>query len=67
LDTVSKDISGFFRPNQLGVGTPNGGEAIVHAVAAAMENLGDEDCILQVEFSKAFNQIFCSRFSHLNH
>jgi hypothetical protein len=47
----------FFNTNQLGVGIANRGEAIVHAIAAPMENLGDEDGILQIDFSIAFNQI----------
>jgi hypothetical protein len=39
------------------IGSPNGGEAIIHSVAAAMDHLKDDDCILQVDFSNAFNNI----------
>lgn len=57
LEKVSKDVQPLLRPRQLGVGTILGCEAIIHSVAAAMENLQSDQTILQIDFSNAFNLV----------
>jgi hypothetical protein len=44
-------------PHQLGVGVQGEAEAIIHSVAAMMENLKDNDVILQIDFTNAFNLV----------
>ena len=55
LTLIKGDILPVLVPNQLGGGVPNGTEAIIHAVATRFEQLADHHCILQVDFSNAFN------------
>jgi hypothetical protein len=45
------------KPQQLGLGTPNGAEGIIHAVSSLMESLDDDEAILQIDFSNAFNLV----------
>jgi hypothetical protein len=49
LNSISAELPSFFRPSQLGVGTPYGVEAIVHSVAKSLEKLRPNECILQVD------------------
>ena len=53
-------------PLQLGVGVPNGCEAIIHAAAKLVDEFGDKPgkAIIKVDFSNAFNTI--SRQAFLN-
>ena len=47
-----------FRPYQMGVGTPKGCEASVHAVRAYLENENIQDQILlKIDFRNAFNSV----------
>jgi Reverse transcriptase (RNA-dependent DNA polymerase) len=67
LTLISGDIQNVFLPQQLGVGTPNGSEAIIHSVATILENLHDDNFILQVDFSNAFNLVSRTKFIELTH
>ena len=57
LTLVKDDIHPALVPHQLGVGVPNGTEAIIHAVDTRLEQLADPQCILQIDFSNAFNLV----------
>lgn len=47
-----------FRPNQMGVGTPNGCEAAVHVVRTYVESDDVQDqVLLKIDFSNAFNSV----------
>ena len=47
-----------FQPNQLGVGTPKGAEAAVHALRSYLENPENKDkVLLKIDFKNAFNMI----------
>ena len=47
-----------FQPNQLGVGTPKGAEAAVHALRSYLENPETKDkVLLKIDFKNAFNMI----------
>ena len=47
-----------FRPHQMGVGTPKGGEAAVHAVRAYVESDSVQDqVLLKIDFKNAFNSV----------
>ena len=47
-----------FRPHQMGVGTPKGGEAAVHAVRAYVESDSVQDqVLLKIDFKNAFNTV----------
>ena len=47
-----------FQPNQLGVGTPKGAEAAVHALRSYLENPETKDkVLLKIDFKNAFNSI----------
>ena len=65
LSSIKTDIPTFFHPQQLGVGTANGAEAIVHSVAAALENLEVDESILQIDFANAFNLVSRERIFEL--
>jgi hypothetical protein len=62
LSKSSSRIKEYFPPMQLGVGIPNGAEAIIHSMAFAIENLKPDESALQVDFSNAFNLIDRSAF-----
>ena len=57
LARVKSDLLPMFLPNQLGVGCPNGAEAIAHSLASSIEDLPPSSCILQVDFQNAFNLV----------
>lgn len=65
LTLISGNIKPTFLPHQLGIGTPNGGESIIHSVAAIMEKLEHNECILQVDFTNAFNLVSREKFLEL--
>ena len=48
----------LLRPHQLGVGTPKGAEAAVHAIRAYINspNISDK-VLLKIDFKNAFNQV----------
>ena len=48
MTLVNEDVIKDLKPFQLGLGTPNGSEAIVHSVAAIIENLENDEAILQL-------------------
>jgi hypothetical protein len=52
-------IRDFFEPQQLGVGTPLGSEAIVHAAAKLLEMHGESDkwACMHFDFSNALNKV----------
>jgi hypothetical protein len=49
----------YLSPNQVGVGTPNGGEAIVHSVARLVSDYGNTSgvTLLKIDYENAFNSI----------
>jgi hypothetical protein len=65
LTLIKVDIPAVFHPHQYGVGLPNGAETIIHSVASAMENLADDENILQIDFSNAFNLVSRDEFINL--
>ena len=65
LMLIVDDMPPVFLPQQLGVGTPNGAESIIHSVAEMMENLADDEAILQVDFTNAFNLVSRTVFMRL--
>ncbi len=62
LSKSSSRIKDYFPPMQLGVGIPNGAQAIIHSMAFAIENLKRDESALQVDFSNAFNLVDWSVF-----
>ena len=48
----------LFQPNQVGVGTPKGAEAAVHAVRAYIQSsTAKNKILLKIDFKNAFNQV----------
>lgn len=57
-----------FRPHQMGVGTPKGCEASVHAVQAYVENDAVQDqVLLKIDFRNAFNSVRRDKVLQLVH
>ena len=58
LTALSKPDCRLFWPHQLGVGTPKGAEAAVHAIRAYINspNISDK-VLLKIDFKNAFNQV----------
>ena len=55
-----------FQPNQLGVGTPKGAEAAIHALRSYLENPENKDkVLLKIDFKNAFNMIRRDKILHL--
>ena len=52
-----KRLSPYFQPHQLGVGTPGGCEAAVHAARRYLEALPDDHVLVKLDFTNAFNSI----------
>jgi len=50
-------LAGYRQPTQLGVGTPGGCEAAVHATRRFMESMPDGHCVVKLDFSNAFNSL----------
>lgn len=67
LKIVKNDIPALLLPHQLGVGTPLGTEAIIHTMAAAVENLAEDEAILQIDFKNAFNLVAREKIIELVH
>lgn len=57
LTMVKSEVSDLLLPYQLGVGTPQGTEAIVHALSKTLETLEEDEAILQIDFANAFNLV----------
>jgi hypothetical protein len=58
-ETPPAGIQDFFEPQQLGVGTPLGSEAIVYAAAKLLELHGESDgwACMDFDFGNAFNKV----------
>jgi hypothetical protein len=52
-----KSIGDYLRPIQLGVGSPGGCEATVHATRRFIENMPVDHCVVKLHFSNAFNSL----------
>ena len=65
LKSLVNDNLSFLRPHQLGLGVPNGAEAIVHSIAATMDCLQADESILQIDFTNAFNLVSRSKILEL--
>ena len=50
-------LCSYFKPIQLGVGTPGGCEAAVHATRRFVESMPDDHCVVKLDFSNAFNSL----------
>ena len=50
-------LSDYLRPIQLGVGTPGGCEAAVHATRRFVESMQVDHCVVKLDFSNAFNSL----------
>jgi hypothetical protein len=54
---ATASLSSYFHPIQLGVGTPGGCEAAVHATRRFIESMPDDHCVVKLDFSNAFNSL----------
>ena len=55
-----------FRPHQVGVGTPKGGEGAVHALRAYLADKSSENkVVLKIDMENAFNTIRRDKILHL--
>lgn len=54
---VVEDMADLLSPRQLGYGVRNGAEAAVHATRLFLQDLEEEEAILKLDFSNAFNSI----------
>jgi hypothetical protein len=52
-----ESIGDYLRPIQLGVGTPGGCEAAVHATRRFIEYMPVDYCVVKLDFSNAFNSL----------
>ena len=50
-------LASHFAPIQLGIGTPGGAEAAIHAVRRYAENLPKDYIIVKLDFKNAFNTL----------
>ena len=52
-------VRSYLSPHQVGVGTPNGGEAIVHSIARIVSEHGKQEgfTVLKVDYENAFNSL----------
>ena len=50
-------LKAYFYPQQLGVGTPGGCEAAIHAARRFLESLPANSVLVKLDFSNAFNSI----------
>jgi len=50
-------LAGYLQPLQLGVGTPGGCEAAVHATRRFVESMPAGHCVVKLDFSNAFNSL----------
>ena len=50
-------LADYLQPLQLGVGTPGGCEAAVHATRRYMESMPDGHCVVKLDFTNAFNSL----------
>ena len=50
-------LADYFRPIQLGVGVPDGCEAAVHATRRFIEHMLDDQVIVKLDFTIAFNSL----------
>ena len=50
-------LADYLQPTQLGVGTPSGCEAAVHATRRFLESMPADHCVVKLDFSNAFNSL----------
>jgi len=50
-------LSSYLQPTQLGVGTPGGCEAAVHATRRFTESMPADHCVVKLDFCNAFNSL----------
>jgi hypothetical protein len=50
-------LSSYLQPTQLGVGTPAGREAAVHATRRFTESMPADHCVVKLDFCNAFNRL----------
>ena len=46
-------------PTQMGVGIKGGGEALVHAARAFVDNMSSNKAFVKLDFTNAFNSVLC--------
>ena len=54
---ASSKFKSYFAPLQVGLGTRGGAEAAVHAVRAFIKSANENDVLLKLDFSNAFNTV----------
>lgn len=54
---ATTSLNRYLQPLQLGVGTPGGCEAAVHATRRFVESMPDDHCVVKLDFSNAFNSL----------
>jgi len=54
---AQKKLVDYFAPSQLGVAVSGGCEAAVHATRRFMDTMDDDDVIVKLDFSNAFNSV----------
>lgn len=52
-----RKLAGYFRPVQLGVAISGGCEAAIHASRRFVEEMADDEVLVKLDFSNAFNSI----------
>ena len=50
-------LASYFSPQQLGVGTPGGCEAAIHAARRYLQSMTDKEVVVKLDFSNAFNSL----------
>ena len=50
-------LKAYFYPHQLGVGTPSGCEAAIHAARRYLESLSSDHVLVKLDFTNAFNSL----------
>ena len=51
------ELANYFSPIQLGVGVPGGCESAVHATRRFAEHMPDDQVIVKLDFTNAFNSL----------
>ena len=54
---ATKQLAGYFNPIQLGVGTPGGSEAAVHATRRFIQAMPEGYVVAKIDFCNAFNSL----------
>jgi hypothetical protein len=59
--SASDQAAAYLSPKQLGVGVPGGCEAAVHATRRFITNMDDDNIVVKLDLSNAFNSLYRDR------